>query len=462
MISDFLIKCSGADKSVLSECSESERTKFVGIGATILLTAILAGISGGYAIFFTFNSFTISLLFSILWFFTIFNLDRYIVSSIRKQGVFLKEVYLSLPRVLISIILAITISKPIELKLFDGSISKTMGEIEDQYNKKSTTDFNNQLSDLKLSSDALQKEMDKTKNELFISDPIVKEFKNQQGVLSFEANSLSDIISNNKTIISANTTYKSVTLPDKTVKRVKVLNKEAQKRISDNIGFSEEVNIKDNKISALNDSIVFRKSILSGQIRVKENQCVAQINSIQKRISELNNNRSFIIEKAKHDAAQDKDLLSRLKALSKLTSENSTAWWSSFLITLLFILIEISPIIVKLLSKRGIYDAILDRLEAEGFIKQDVILKEKKDSVEKYIQSFQELNTIRADFRSKSEKARTEAEFKGVNFTYNEILQKQMDIARIEVKKWYDAELSRLGVSLKKKNKRKNLIYRNQ
>ena len=45
----FLLSCGGADKEVLDEVS-IETPKFVSIGAAILLTAVLASLSGGYAI----------------------------------------------------------------------------------------------------------------------------------------------------------------------------------------------------------------------------------------------------------------------------------------------------------------------------------------------------------------------------------------------------------------------------
>ena len=131
MITNFLISCSGANKQILKDCP-TERTKFVGIGATIFLTAVLACISGGYAIFFTFNNFFVSLIFGLLWGFIIFNLDRYIVSSIKKTGSLTKEFLTALPRFLIAIVLGITISKPLEIKLFDGSITKKMGETKNK------------------------------------------------------------------------------------------------------------------------------------------------------------------------------------------------------------------------------------------------------------------------------------------------------------------------------------------
>ena len=45
----FFWFCSGANRQILDTCPESEQTKFVGIGATVFFTALLASMSGGYA-----------------------------------------------------------------------------------------------------------------------------------------------------------------------------------------------------------------------------------------------------------------------------------------------------------------------------------------------------------------------------------------------------------------------------
>lgn len=448
MISKFLIKCSGADKDILNECPESEKTKFVGIGATIFLTSILAGISGGYAIFFTFNNLFVSFVFGLLWTLLIFNLDRYIVSSIRKQGNLRKELYVSIPRIAIAVLLAITISKPLELKLFDGSVSKKMGEIEDQYNSTCENNFKKQITDLRITQKNLQQEINTSKTSTIVNDPIVKEIKNQIGVFGFEANSLNTLINQNKYIINQNTSFQDISLKDGKFKRVRKYNKVALQKISDNNGFVSEIKARDAKIINLNDSISKRKEVLSNQIQVIEKQYSLQVSSIQNQINELNNNRSSIIEKCRFDSAQEKDILARLKALAKLKNEDTTAYLAGLLITLLFVLIETSPIIVKLMSKVGAYDKMFDRVEEEFFLKQEIILEKKHDVIRNYIAEFKELNKIRNDLRSDSERLRAESELKALEQIHSEILKKQVVISKQRVNDWFKSELDDLNIKV--------------
>ena len=142
----FFILCSGADKEIINEYP-TEWNKFAGIGATIFLTACLALLSGGYAMHFVFENVWVSVLFGVFWAIVIFNLDRYIVLSLRKEKIptstdikrepdlnrkeelkternrlLWHQALMASPRFVIALIIAITVSKPIELRLFQTMI----------------------------------------------------------------------------------------------------------------------------------------------------------------------------------------------------------------------------------------------------------------------------------------------------------------------------------------------------
>ncbi len=54
---------------------------------------------------------------------------------------------------------------------------------------------------------------------------------------------------------------------------------------------------------------------------------------------------------------------SDIQVLERMKEKDSSIWWMSNLIVLLFILLETSPVFVKLISKRGPYDYLLSRIE---------------------------------------------------------------------------------------------------
>ena len=63
------------------------RSKYSSMGALVLLTALLASCSGGYAIYTVFRDPEVTCLMAALWGLLILTLDRFLVSSNRKLGV---------------------------------------------------------------------------------------------------------------------------------------------------------------------------------------------------------------------------------------------------------------------------------------------------------------------------------------------------------------------------------------
>src|SRR4029450_8571191 len=123
----FFWLCSGADISILRtwDCS-TEHNTYAGIGATIFLTAVLASLSGGYALWTVFQSYPYAITFGILWGILIFNLDRSIVMSLHKSrggfGAFCRQVVTARPRLLLALPIASLITVPLELKIFEREI----------------------------------------------------------------------------------------------------------------------------------------------------------------------------------------------------------------------------------------------------------------------------------------------------------------------------------------------------
>ncbi len=122
MLKQFFLLCSGADKNLLEGCSEGEQTKYVGIGATVFFTAIMAFIASSFALFTVFDNPYIAMGLGLVWGLLIFNLDRFIVSTIRKRDTFRSELLQASPRIVLAIIIAIVISKPLEIKIFEKEI----------------------------------------------------------------------------------------------------------------------------------------------------------------------------------------------------------------------------------------------------------------------------------------------------------------------------------------------------
>ena len=126
MLKKFFISCSGVDKNIINNCSDGEQNKYVGIGATVLFTAIMATIAASYALFTVFDNLYTAIFFGSIWGLLIFNLARFIVSTLKKGNSKWTEFLQASPRILLAVIIAIVISKPLELKLFEKEINQVL------------------------------------------------------------------------------------------------------------------------------------------------------------------------------------------------------------------------------------------------------------------------------------------------------------------------------------------------
>lgn len=132
-------RAAGADKFILEKVTYSDQIKYMCLGGIIAATGLMAAIAGGYAFYTIFepkgssleSNFSwpiaiISILFGVLWGAMIFNLDRFIVSSTGKgdgtEAITWEELKTALPRIFMGAIIALTISKPVEIRMFKSEI----------------------------------------------------------------------------------------------------------------------------------------------------------------------------------------------------------------------------------------------------------------------------------------------------------------------------------------------------
>ena len=179
-VTRFFWFCSGAHVGTLKKYP-IEHNKYVGIGATIFFTALFASLSGGYAMYFVFNGnpFAVgfAILFGLLWGLAIFNMDRYIVSSINKEGTTGQQIAQASPRILLAIMIGVVISRPLELKIFDKEIRQKLktaylkgqhrkiDTLQKTYNEKYAMELSKD-NDLKKEKDSLEKDINRSRYEL--------------------------------------------------------------------------------------------------------------------------------------------------------------------------------------------------------------------------------------------------------------------------------------------------------
>jgi hypothetical protein len=303
-LTSFFLFCAGADKSILKR-TPTDVNKYASIGATVFFTGIFAAIAGGFALFSVFKSVTVSILFGVVWGLMIFNLDRYIVMSIKKKDNRWKEFSMALPRLVLAVLIAFVIAKPLELKLFETEINSELVLMEqERYKEQESTlrtrfspEIANIQSEVKDLNSQIELKRDK-RNEL--NQLAIEEADGTGG-------------SGNKNL---GPIYK------------------AKKRDADLAQQELESTI----------------ALLGPEIEAKRDQI--------KEIETSMNADLTAMDKVKLDG-----FAARMDALGNLASKSSTIFWASLFITLLFIAIETAPLFVKLISERSPYDYRLDQHE---------------------------------------------------------------------------------------------------
>ncbi|MEO4004275.1 DUF4407 domain-containing protein [Flavobacterium sp. CAU 1735] len=170
MLKRFFMLCSGADKNLLDSCSNGEQNKYAGIGATVFFTAVMAFIASAYALYTVFDNVYTAVFFGIVWGLLIFNLDRFIVSTIRKRDRFWSEFLQATPRIILAMIIAIVISKPLEIKIFEKEINTVLLKEKNAMalaNKKEVSNyFQTDLAKNKAEIDGLKADILKKEKEV--------------------------------------------------------------------------------------------------------------------------------------------------------------------------------------------------------------------------------------------------------------------------------------------------------
>ncbi len=301
---NFFLFCSGVDKAMLEKCP-SDANKYMGIGATVFFTGVLAFFSSGYALYTVFDSYLMAIAFGLVWGLMIFNLDRYIVMSMKSNGKWWRDALVAAPRLMLAVLLALVISKPLELKIFEKEIKAELVTMEQEVFKK-------QEDRLK---ERYQGQIDKQRQQ----------------------------IAQLKTEI-ANKTAARDTLTRMAVQEADGTGGSGKKNLGP---IYRAKKAEADKAQTELDSLV---AVALPLIKQKEQAAVVLDSTVQAEIGAL--------ARTSYDG-----MAARMEALSRLAADSKAIFYASIFIMLLFVAIETAPIMVKLISYRSPYDYLLHEYE---------------------------------------------------------------------------------------------------
>lgn len=307
-----LWKAAGGDRYLLERATYSDQIKYMCLGGIVFATGAMAALAGGYAFYTIFEPRTsaieysisystviYSIFFGLFWGLMIFNIDRFIVTSTGKgdgtEAITWDEFKSAVPRIIMGAIIALTISKPVEIRMFKTEIDIKLREkqLEQQT--------------------AYQKRVDSTfaERERLLSSDFAKVEKARTNLLE----------------------------------RIKDYDDQYRTEVAEGMGGRNQGE------GPVAQAIKREREKLENELAVFDNMNKSELDELNKRKDELRAEK----EKERKNNAQIANGLDGLLERLKLSHEIA-GFWITLFITLLFMSIELTPVFFKLMLIKTPYD----------------------------------------------------------------------------------------------------------
>lgn len=194
----LLWSAAGGDEMILKHSTYADQVKYMCLGGIIVATGLMAGIAGGYAFYTIFEpkggaidyngthipTMISSLIFGSIWGLIIFNIDRFIVSSTGKgdgtEAITWSEFKGAIPRIIMGLIISITISKPVEIRMFKSEIDAELHQVQLEkrktYEEKTKANYSDRLALIDNDLSKIEKEKNKLASQFtFIQNQYIEE-----------------------------------------------------------------------------------------------------------------------------------------------------------------------------------------------------------------------------------------------------------------------------------------------
>lgn len=341
----FLWKCAGGDRYLLERATYSDQIKYMCLGGIVFATGAMAGLAGGYAFYTIFEergsaienqidlqTVFLAIFFGIIWGLMIFNIDRFIVTSTGKgdgtEAITVGELKSAFPRIIMGIIIAMTISKPVEIRMFKTEI------------------------DIKLREKQLEQQVE-------YQTKVDKTYNDREKLLDKEFGSIAE---QRKALIS----------------RIEI----AEQAYTDNLM---------GKATGINGGNGPLSKALKSQLTDLERQLDDFDKQNGKDLTELNKRKDKLRLAKDKDRNNNEKIANGLDGLLERIkiAHEVAGFWISLFITLLFMAIELTPIFFKLMLTKTTYDYLAENrdelLKAEYGIEVQYDKYKDKEGIERHL-----------------------------------------------------------------------------
>jgi Domain of unknown function (DUF4407) len=435
-IRQMLARLAGAQLDILEDKAPGDYVKYVAMGGVLLSTAAMAGISAAFAMNTAVRLPVVaSIVVGAIWAGIILNLDRMLIVSMGRQAGVLRNLLTALPRIFLAVIIGAVISTPLVLRIFQP-------EIDAQLQVMHTT---NLIAD--------QKRLDEQFADI---KPTQDKVDQLQAVASGQAQpSVSadpDVRAAQAAVDAAQTAYNKAAAA-------------AQCELVGSCGthvrgtgeaWRSAQAIADQALGTLTTA---KTQLAQAQASARERIAGSAASTRQTAQQELRTlTPALHVREEERTAAQrelesaegnDAGLLARLEALDQLTAGQPMARTADDALFLLFMFVELLPILVKLLVGFGpptLYEQLVQSREERAKRHEDA--EAQADSVWSAKQRV--IAEVRSDVRLQLEKDRAQAQVDAGKQMNQELVAKQTEIAMKAIETWGKVASARNDAELKR------------
>ena len=358
-LGDGLAGLAGARSDIL-ELAPGARSKFVALGGVLLSTGALAVLSMSFAVHMALGAWwPLAVLVGLGWGFVVVNLDRMLLVGMAHDASLRRNIVLAVPRVGLALVLGIVIATPLTLQIFHKEIDTQIVALQAE------------------KSDAYQRSLDA--DARFSGLPELR----QQVALEQEIVASDGLADPGLALVHGEVTARQAAY-DEAMARQRELQARAQCELDGTCGTGEAgTGTAYQQARAAADAhaavVAATRSDLEAALDASSaaegrsaEQARADLATNQAELTRLTEQRTEL--QAAFDATNEDSggLLLRLEALSRLSDTNSLLWAAQTMLSLLFMCIEVLPVLMKLLlnfSPPTAYDrlaALRDRADLEG------------------------------------------------------------------------------------------------
>lgn len=392
-----LISCSGATHDILAqpEC-RADATKYAMIGMIVLLTAVFAFFSSTFALYTGIGSLPLAITLGTAWALMIFTLDRFVVSGIRKsdvEGLPVEQQWrkrgmewlVALPRIALAGLISIVVATPLELRFFEREINAQLQR--------------NQARARLAAGDGLKQEFD---------EAATLHAKNDELRKSVDA-------------LWAKQAEASTTA-------AKELAGKALTGLRGDGPVYRQLKAQADHLAAL--------------AAESEKRNAATIARNDEQIAQIENEWRRRQDEAQKTIDMSGGFLARYGALGEMAAANSDVRVARTFLMLLFLAVELSPVLTKLLLHRGPYDDFIETLEHSVRVEQLTARSNKNDDAHAEVALNARKNSERIDLED-ALNARTFDYDKVSSVAGSELEEAQGELARASIDDWRRKQLMR-------------------